>query len=384
MGVALRVLALAVAAVAARSWNLSAAQTDALRAALPPREALALGPVRAPSNASLRCWASAWDAAPASRVLFGGHGELETRLGARARAARAPGRGAAPAVVSVVATVYGGAMDRDFDAYVNALASSLAAVPWELVTVLDVPPAAAWVARALSAARASGSLEAAAAAWACEPLYEPAADALGLRLASAGLVALAQVDTRLRAPGWFEALRAPLDARGDVVAVSARDAHQWWSRDDCGRAWASPAAAAAYFADPRRHARKACAVKGADLPPGAFAVRDTANRGPLLLRKRYVDALGGLDDACFFDGGDEHDLFARAFVERGWVVGAANAGPFLHAKETRAGRVAHNFGDRVAPARGCEPPLARRLAPLALPGHNEVRTLPAATARVGT
>ena len=50
MGVALRVLALAVAAVAARSWNLSIAQTDALRAALPPREALALGPARAPSS----------------------------------------------------------------------------------------------------------------------------------------------------------------------------------------------------------------------------------------------------------------------------------------------------------------------------------------------
>ena len=149
----------AVPAVDSLWGNLSLGQ--AARDALTRSDAVRWGPRPELSNSSRRCYADAWDAAPASRVVFGGRSELRTRKGIRARAARVQTR-FEDVAVSVVTTVYGGAMDRDFAAYARALASSLRATAWELVVVLDVPEAG-WVERVLSQAAAPAV---ATAAWA--------------------------------------------------------------------------------------------------------------------------------------------------------------------------------------------------------------------------
>jgi hypothetical protein len=44
----------------------------------------------------------------------------------------------------------------------------------------------------------------------------------------------------------------------------------------------------------------------------------TVNRGPLVLRREMVDALGYLNEQQFVLEDDEHDLFYRAWTQKGW------------------------------------------------------------------
>jgi GT2 family glycosyltransferase len=47
----------------------------------------------------------------------------------------------------------------------------------------------------------------------------------------------------------------------------------------------------------------------------------TVNRGPIVLRKSMLEELGYLDEATFVLGDDEHDLFYRAWTQKGWRTG---------------------------------------------------------------
>jgi hypothetical protein len=47
----------------------------------------------------------------------------------------------------------------------------------------------------------------------------------------------------------------------------------------------------------------------------------TVNRGPLVLRKSMLEELGYLDEEHYVLGDDEHDLFARAWVQKKWRCG---------------------------------------------------------------
>jgi hypothetical protein len=52
-----------------------------------------------------------------------------------------------------------------------------------------------------------------------------------------------------------------------------------------------------------------------------FYVRDTAIRGPLLLDATKARRLGFFDEQNIVLGGDDHDFFARAYFQYGWVTG---------------------------------------------------------------
>ena len=54
---------------------------------------------------------------------------------------------------------------------------------------------------------------------------------------------------------------------------------------------------------------------------GKVVLSHTVNRGPLVLRRSMLEALGFLDEAHYVLGDDEHDLFARAWVQKQWRCG---------------------------------------------------------------
>ena len=54
---------------------------------------------------------------------------------------------------------------------------------------------------------------------------------------------------------------------------------------------------------------------------GKVFLSHTVNRGPLVLRRSMLEELGFLDEAHYVLGDDEHDLFARAWVQKQWRCG---------------------------------------------------------------
>ena len=133
------------------------------------------------------------------------------------------------------------------------------------------------------------------------PLFETSSTNLGLQQSSGNFSILVQDDMLIKQDYWNAKLAGPVLAYDDVVGVSARCATSyktWHDNDniglDCGT---------------RRGA------------PCTFYVRDTCNRGPLLLKMRYVRMLRYFDEENFYLGWDEHDFFARAWHFHGLVAG---------------------------------------------------------------
>jgi hypothetical protein len=76
-----------------------------------------------------------------------------------------------------------------------------------------------------------------------------------------------------------------------------------------------------------------------------FYVRDTAIRGPLLLDAARARRLGFFDEQNLWLGSDDHDFFARAYHQYGWVAGLMRV-DFEHHTEYGETQV-HTFGPDV-------------------------------------
>ena len=64
--------------------------------------------------------------------------------------------------------------------------------------------------------------------------------------------------------------------------------------------------------------------KIADLPNidiNSYYIGETCNRGPLLLNHTKLKELGYLDEVNYFLDNSDHDLFARAFLQKKWICG---------------------------------------------------------------
>ena len=143
-------------------------------------------------------------------------------------------------------------------------------------------------------------------------VWETTANNIGARaaFADAQWLVFIQDDVIMSMDGWNAVLVLPARLYTDVIAVSARcthtrytaasEPHRPWGR--CGRDVGEP-----LVSQPEERC--------------TFWVRDTANRGPLLVVHEYMKALGYFDEVHFHMDDSDHDLFARAYNETGRVVG---------------------------------------------------------------
>lgn len=60
-----------------------------------------------------------------------------------------------------------------------------------------------------------------------------------------------------------------------------------------------------------------------------FFVRDSSNRGPLIMRGAMLRSLGFFDEMNWLNGNDDHDIHIRAYLEGRWVTGFFEL-PFHH------------------------------------------------------
>ena len=180
-----------------------------------------------------------------------------------------------------------------------------------------------------------------------------------------------QPDQQVHQLGWDMALQRPFDQYTDIFAVSARCAHSLLGGDGIGF----------------------CGSKGFTRPtPGQLAalgdqlyVRNTCNRGPLVLHAPRTRALGYFDHELYYQENSDHDLMCRAQRIGGFVVGYVAidvASPSIHRLHAHSAAVkARRLGcfdeyrGNILPARGVrllnrtrlEAPLSGRVLNLTRP-----------------
>jgi hypothetical protein len=140
-----------------------------------------------------------------------------------------------------------------------------------------------------------------------QPLFETAADNLGFFCARGEYVLEIQADMQMTETAYNMRLLKPFELKevGDrMLGVSGRCGHGLVSQEAVGRA-------GTLIESPLPP----------DFPRGVFFLTETCNRGPLLLHRGRMIEMGFLDERHFFLDNSDHDLFARAFVERGYLCG---------------------------------------------------------------
>lgn len=135
-------------------------------------------------------------------------------------------------------------------------------------------------------------------------IWETSSDNLGMRISNPHKAyVLIQSDNIITEPDWNQKMWKQFDSNSKLFAVSARCAHQWDGSNQIGRCNQNIAKPLPSSIDMQK-----------------FHVRETANRGPLMLHARRTQKLEFLDEVRFFLGDDDHDLIKRASQE-GWLAG---------------------------------------------------------------
>jgi hypothetical protein len=134
-------------------------------------------------------------------------------------------------------------------------------------------------------------------------IFETSCDNLGFVNARAPYIIEIQADMQIQTTGYNVLLTVPLVVCPDLIAVSGRSCHT--------------------FRPPYIGMGK---LGGNTEVPHSLPfdqynqifLSQTVNRGPLALRREMVEALGYLNEQQFVLEDDEHDLFYRAWTQKGW------------------------------------------------------------------
>lgn len=151
-----------------------------------------------------------------------------------------------------------------------------------------------------------------------DDVFETRANNIGLRSAVGEYVIIIQDDMVINEYAWDTRLRRPFDSFDDVFAVTARTAHNWrinygsrmiGDNDSGNSGWQD-------LIDPIDLADKS------SIDRNTFAVRNSVNRGPLMIKHSDLKQLGYLDEEFAPLEMDDHDLCYRARKELGKVCGS--------------------------------------------------------------
>ena len=141
-------------------------------------------------------------------------------------------------------------------------------------------------------------------------IFETSCDNLGFVLSRGKYIIEVQADMEILTFGYNILLASPLVQYTDMIAVSGRCCHGLNSSTQAiavgklGEAVLTPHTVLHDFKN-----------------YGKVFLSHTVNRGPLVLRRTMLEELGYLDEKHYVLGDDEHDLFARAWIQKQWRCG---------------------------------------------------------------
>lgn len=148
-------------------------------------------------------------------------------------------------------------------------------------------------------------------------VYETKANNAGMRVATGDYIIIVQDDMLINEKNWNLRLRKPVETFSDIFAVTSRTAHNWVynphsihqhmveNLDNC-------------WCDIINHTDHA---HSKNIDRNTFAIRDSVNRGPLLLRHDIMKTLNYLDEEFAPQDMDDHDLCYRAYKQLGMKAG---------------------------------------------------------------
>lgn len=141
-------------------------------------------------------------------------------------------------------------------------------------------------------------------------MFETSADNLGFTKARGDILIEIQADMEMLTTGYNLNLALPLKIYPDLIAISGRCCHRINSKSlgfnigRIGKLIEKPHQILQHY---ENH--------------NAIFLSHTVNRGPLALDQKKVAELGYLDELHYCLGNDDHDLFLRAWEQKGWRTG---------------------------------------------------------------
>lgn len=138
-----------------------------------------------------------------------------------------------------------------------------------------------------------------------KPLFETKCDNIGFR-ASLGTYCLEiQADMEMTEQGYNLELEKPFRMFQNIIAVSGRCAHNLFDGRGIGKLGEAVEQT----------------LETLGIQRGVFYSFETCNRGPLLLNREKLEELDFLNETDFYLDNSDHDLMARAFLEKQYMCG---------------------------------------------------------------
>lgn len=138
-----------------------------------------------------------------------------------------------------------------------------------------------------------------------KPLFETKCDNIGFKLAEGTYCLEIQADMTMTEYGYNTQLTKPFLILDNVIAVSGRCAHNLFNEDGIGKL--------GRLVETPISSLNVCRDK--------FYVYETCNRGPLLIDRKKLQELNYLDEENYFLDESDHDLMARAYLEKKYICG---------------------------------------------------------------
>ena len=135
------------------------------------------------------------------------------------------------------------------------------------------------------------------------PLFETSADNIGFRMSRGKYCLEIQADMEMTEKGFNNILKRGFQYK-NVIGVSGRCCHMLNEKKIIGRGGSD-------ITKPYDRSLK----------QDILYVNETVNRGPLLLDREKLIEMNYLDEENFYQENSDHDLFTRAWVEKGWICG---------------------------------------------------------------
>lgn len=148
-------------------------------------------------------------------------------------------------------------------------------------------------------------------------VFETKANNIGMKEASGDFIIIVQDDQVIMEKNYNLRMRKPVEVFDDIFAVTARTAHNWiynsgsvhqYLKEDLDNCWCD-----ILVHTDHKHRN--------NTDRETFAIRDSGNRGPLLLRHDIVKKLNYLDETFSPSDMDDHDICYRAYKEFGMKAG---------------------------------------------------------------
>jgi hypothetical protein len=138
------------------------------------------------------------------------------------------------------------------------------------------------------------------------PLFETSADNLGFYCSTGEYILEIQADMEMTNYGYNMKLLIPFLKNNEIIGISGRCCHSFNSTNGVGKLGLDII-------------KNISELPNIDI--NSYYIGETCNRGPLLLNHSKLKELGYLDEVNYFLDNSDHDLFARAFLQKGWICG---------------------------------------------------------------